>query len=78
MNTPLNQGDRVIIVGAGFGGLQVACSLANSKADVLLIDRNNFHTFVPLLYQVATGQVEAETIAYPVRTLFRRANNVKI
>ena len=77
MNTPLNQGDRVIIVGAGFGGMQVACSLANSNADVLLIDRNNFHTFVPLLYQVATGQIEAETIAYPVRTIFRRTNNVR-
>ena len=77
MNISLNQGDRVIIVGAGFGGMQVACSLANSNADVLLIDRNNFHTFVPLLYQVATGQIEAETIAYPVRTLFRRAKNVR-
>ena len=77
MNTPLNQGDRVIIVGAGFGGLQVACSLANSNADVLLIDRNNFHTFVPLLYQVATGQIEAETIAYPIRTRFRQAKNVR-
>ncbi|MEM9220677.1 MAG: NAD(P)/FAD-dependent oxidoreductase [Cyanobacteria bacterium P01_F01_bin.150] len=77
MNTSLPQGDRVVIVGAGFGGMQVACSLANSNAEVILIDRNNFHTFVPLLYQVATGQIEAETIAYPIRTLFRRAKNVR-
>ncbi|BCL37239.1 NAD(P)/FAD-dependent oxidoreductase [Nostoc sp. MS1] len=62
---------RVVIVGAGFGGLQAAQSLANSGADVLLIDRNNYHTFVPLLYQVATGQIEPEYIAYPIRTILR-------
>ncbi len=64
---------RVVIVGAGFGGLQAAQSLANSKADVLLIDRNNYHTFVPLLYQIATGQLEPEHIAYPIRKILRRS-----
>ncbi|WP_298905979.1 NAD(P)/FAD-dependent oxidoreductase [uncultured Nostoc sp.] len=63
---------RVVIIGAGFGGLQAAQSLADSGADVLLIDRNNYHTFVPLLYQVATGQLEPEYIAYPIRTILRR------
>ncbi|WP_193199514.1 NAD(P)/FAD-dependent oxidoreductase [Nostoc sp. MG11] len=63
---------RVVIVGAGFGGLQAAQSLADSGADVLLIDRNNYHTFIPLLYQVATGQLEPEYIAYPIRTILRR------
>ncbi|WP_373527228.1 NAD(P)/FAD-dependent oxidoreductase [Nostoc sp.] len=63
---------RVVIVGAGFGGLQAAQSLTDSGADVLLIDRNNYHTFVPLLYQVATGQLEPEYIAYPIRTILRR------
>ena len=63
---------RVVIIGAGFGGLQAAQSLADSGADVLLIDRNNYHTFVPLLYQVATGQLEPEYIAYPIRTRLRR------
>ncbi|MEH2334380.1 NAD(P)/FAD-dependent oxidoreductase [Nostoc sp.] len=63
---------RVVIVGAGFGGLQAAQSLADSGVDVLLIDRNNYHTFVPLLYQVATGQLEPEYIAYPIRTILRR------
>lgn len=62
----------VVIVGAGFGGLQAAQSLANSGADVLLIDINNYHTFVPLLYQIATGQLEPEQIAYPIRTILRR------
>ena len=63
---------RVVIVGAGFGGLQAAQSLADSGVDVLLIDRNNYHTFVPLLYQVATGQLQPEYIAYPIRTILRR------
>lgn len=68
---------RVVIVGAGFGGLQAAQSLANSGAEVLLIDRNNYHTFVPLLYQVATAQLEPELIAYPVRTIVRRTRNLR-
>ncbi|MCF2147622.1 NAD(P)/FAD-dependent oxidoreductase [Desmonostoc muscorum LEGE 12446] len=63
---------RVVIVGAGFGGLQAAQSLADFGADVLLIDRHNYHTFIPLLYQVATGQLEPEYIAYPIRTILRR------
>lgn len=67
MQTP-----RIVIVGAGFGGLQTAQSLANSGADVCLIDRHNYHTFVPLLYQVATSQLEPEYIAYPIRTIIRR------
>ncbi|MEA5579921.1 NAD(P)/FAD-dependent oxidoreductase [Nodularia harveyana UHCC-0300] len=67
MKTP-----RIVIVGAGFGGLQVAQSLASSGLDVCLIDRHNYHTFVPLLYQVATSQLEPEYIAYPIRTILRR------
>ena len=72
----MRKDSRVIIVGAGFGGMQAAFSLAKTSANILLIDRNNFHTFVPLLYQVATAQIEAEKIAYPIRTLFRKAKNV--
>ncbi len=62
----------IVVIGAGFGGLQAAKSLAGSGKDVLLIDRNNYHTFVPLLYQVATGQIEPKHIAYPVRNILRR------
>ncbi|MBD1923379.1 NAD(P)/FAD-dependent oxidoreductase [Microcoleus sp. FACHB-831] len=69
---------RVVIIGAGFGGLQAAQSLANSGADVVLIDRNNYHTFVPLLYQVATAQLPPEHIAYPARTISRRVPSSKI
>jgi NADH:ubiquinone reductase (H+-translocating) len=68
---------RIVIVGAGFGGLQAAQSLANSGADICLIDRHNYHTFVPLLYQVATSQLEPEYIAYPIRTILRRCSGVR-
>ena len=74
MNT--NQ-PRVIIVGAGFGGLFAARALANTPVDVLLIDRNNFHTFTPLLYQVATCALDPSEIAYPVRTIFRKDRNIR-
>ncbi len=62
---------QVAVVGAGFGGMQAAQSLAQVGADVLLIDRHNYNTFIPLLYQVALAQLEPELIAYPIRTLFR-------
>ncbi|MBK7896875.1 MAG: NAD(P)/FAD-dependent oxidoreductase [Anaerolineaceae bacterium] len=74
MNT---QQPRVIIVGAGFGGLFAARALANKPVDVLLIDRNNFHTFTPLLYQVATCALDPSEIAYPVRTIFRKERNIR-
>jgi NADH:ubiquinone reductase (H+-translocating) len=64
----------VAIVGAGFGGLQAAQSLARSGKDILLIDRHNYHTFVPLLYQVATAQLEPQQIIYPVRSIIQRSH----
>jgi NADH:ubiquinone reductase (H+-translocating) len=66
---------RVVIIGAGFGGLYAAKTLSNAPVNVLLIDRHNFHTFTPLLYQVATCGLEPEEIAYPVRGIFRGQNN---
>lgn len=69
---------RVIIVGAGFGGMQAAQSLAHCDAEVLLIDRNNYNTFVPLLYQVAGAQIEPELVAYPIRNVVRDTPNVKV
>lgn len=62
---------RVIIVGAGFSGIFAARELAGEPCDVLIIDRNNAHTFLPLLYQVATAAVESEHIAAPVRGVIR-------
>lgn len=65
---------RVVVVGAGFGGLRVAKVLANQAVEVTLVDQNNYHTFLPLLYQVATAALEPEQIVYPVRAIFRAPN----
>ncbi|MEM9218919.1 MAG: NAD(P)/FAD-dependent oxidoreductase [Cyanobacteria bacterium P01_F01_bin.150] len=62
---------RAVVVGGGFGGMQAAQSLAKLGIKTLLIDRNNYNTFVPLLYQVAAAQIEPEKIAYPLRTAAR-------
>ena len=68
---------RIIIIGAGFGGLYAARSLNHQPVDVLLIDRHNYHTFTPLLYQVATSGLEPEQIAYPVRGIFHGSPNIR-
>ncbi len=71
-----NSRPKVVIIGAGFGGLFTARALTDAPVDVLIIDRNNFHTFTPLLYQVATAALDPSQIAYPVRTIFRDKTNV--
>lgn len=68
---------RVVIIGAGFGGLSCARALVNKPIDVLLLDKNNYHLFTPLLYQVASSLLDPSDIAYPVRAVFRRAKNVR-
>jgi len=68
---------RVVVVGAGFGGLRVARGLAGVEADVLVVDRHNYHCFQPLLYQVATAGLEPEEIAQPVRQILRGIPNVR-
>jgi NADH dehydrogenase len=68
---------RVVIVGAGFGGLAAARALHGAPVDVVLVDRHNYHTFQPLLYQVATAGLEPEEIAYAVRAIFHRQRNVQ-
>jgi NADH dehydrogenase len=67
---------RVVIVGAGFGGLNVAKALGNKDVEVLVLDRNNYHGFWPLLYQVATAGLEPESVASPVRAIIRKYPNV--
>lgn len=69
---------RVVIVGAGFAGLQAALHLAGKPVDVLLIDRRNHHTFQPLLYQVALAALSPGDIAQPIRSIFRNRRNVKV
>ena len=61
---------RVVIIGGGFGGIELARRLKDNKYQVILIDKNNYHTFQPLLYQVATGGLEPDSIAYPIRKIF--------
>ena len=71
------QRPQVVIIGAGFGGLEAARKLAHAPVDVLLIDRNNYHAFWPLLYQVATSGLEPQEIASPIRGLIRGWRNVR-
>jgi NADH dehydrogenase len=67
---------RVVIAGAGFGGLTCARALKHAPVEVLLIDRNNYHLFTPLLYQVASALLDPGEIARPVRQLIRPLHNV--
>jgi NADH dehydrogenase len=70
--------ERIVVVGAGFGGLAVARALKGEPVDVVVVDANNFHTFQPLLYQVASAGLDADDIAYPARGIFRRQRNVDV
>jgi NADH dehydrogenase len=67
---------RVVIVGAGFGGLSAARTLIGGPVDVTIVDQRNFHTFQPLLYEVATAGLDSGDVAYPIRAIFGRADNV--
>lgn len=69
---------RVVIVGGGFGGLNAAKGLSGASASVILLDRNNFHLFPPLLYQVATSVLSPADIASPIRRILRHQNNVQV
>jgi NADH dehydrogenase len=71
-----NQLPHVVIVGAGFGGLRAARALADAPVQVTLVDRNNYHLFQPLLYQVATAGLSADEIAYPIRGILRKQKNL--
>lgn len=70
---PLN----VIIIGAGFAGLWAARELSGAAVDVTVIDRNNYHTFLPLLYQIGAAEIEPEQIAYPVRSILRKRKCIR-
>ena len=73
----MGEKQRIVIIGAGFGGVAMAKSFKNKPVDVLLIDQNNYHNFQPLMYQIATGGLEPYSIAYPVRRIFRGYKNVR-
>ena len=68
---------HVVIIGGGFAGVAVARGLANKNVRVTSVDKHNFHTFLPLLYQVATAGLEPADVAYPIRTIFGHATNIR-
>jgi NADH dehydrogenase len=69
---------KVVIIGAGFGGLEAARALRKADAEITVIDRHNHHTFQPLLYQVATAVISPADIAWPVRSILRKQNNAGV
>jgi NADH dehydrogenase len=73
---PMGRRPHIVIIGAGFGGLNAAKRLEKAPVDVTLIDRHNYHTFQPLLYQVATAGLNSADVGYAVRGLFRRQRRV--
>lgn len=78
ISIPDTDQQRVVIIGAGFGGLEVAQRLGKSGYQVVLIDKNNYHQFQPLLYQVAMAAVEPSAIIFPLRKIFRKKENVLV
>jgi NADH dehydrogenase len=75
MNIPNTNLPRIVIIGGGFAGIALAKKLKNQRVQVVLIDKHNYHTFQPLLYQVATGGLEAGSIAYPIRKVVQEYQN---
>ena len=69
---------KVVILGAGFGGLTAAKSLSRANVDIELVDRRNYHLFQPLLYQVATADLSPADISWPIRSIFSRQDNVAV
>lgn len=76
LNIPDNGQRRLVIVGAGFGGLKLALKMARNDRQIVVIDRNNFHQFQPLFYQVATAGLEPSAISFPLRKIFQHHSNV--
>jgi NADH:ubiquinone reductase (H+-translocating) len=74
---PTELHSRVVIVGAGFGGLTAAKGLANTPLDVTVVDQHNYHLFQPLLYQVATASLSPADIASPICGILRNVDNIR-
>lgn len=75
VNIPVSNQPRLVIIGGGFGGMKLARRLRHAQLQVVMIDRNNYHTFQPLLYQVSTGGLEPDSIGYPLRKVFKKQEN---
>ncbi|WP_092208173.1 NAD(P)/FAD-dependent oxidoreductase [Bizionia echini] len=76
MNIPKSNFPRIVVVGGGFAGINLVKSLKNKPVQVVLIDKRNYHTFQPLLYQVSSSGLEPDSIAYPLRKIIKSANNI--
>ncbi len=72
------QRPRVVILGGGFGGLSCAQALRRADVDITIIDRQNYHCFQPLLYQVATAALSPADVAWPIRHILRRQRNATV
>jgi NADH dehydrogenase len=75
MNIPQSSFPRIVIIGGGFAGLAAARGLEKQELQIVLVDKHNYHTFQPLLYQVATGGLEPDSIAFPLRKRFNDVEN---
>jgi len=75
---PNRRRPRVLVLGGGFAGIGAAHKLKKSDADVVVVDKHDYHTFQPLLYQVATGLLEQPAVGHPIRDLFHKQDNVRI
>lgn len=78
VNIPETAQKRIVIIGAGFGGLKLAQKLVGSGYQIVLIDKNNYHQFQPLFYQVATAGIEPSSILFPLRKIFQKQKDVYI
>jgi NADH dehydrogenase len=77
MESPQKKEPRVVIIGGGFGGIELAKSLKNAPVKVMMLDKHNYHTFQPLLYQVAMGAIPADSIGFPIRRIFTDQDNFR-
>lgn len=75
MNIPKSDVPRIVIIGGGFAGINLAKSLANRNVQIVLLDKHNYHTFQPLLYQVSSSGLEPDSIAYPLRKIIKKNKN---
>lgn len=75
-NLGIKKGDKVVIIGGGFAGLQLATALMKADLKVILVDKQNHHQFQPLFYQVATGRLEPSSISFPFRKIFQKSKTV--
>ena len=75
---PKTSRPQVLVLGGGFAGLGAARALKDAKADVVLVDRHDYHTFQPLLYQVATDLLETTALGHPLRDIFNEQENATV